>query len=222
VATFEIRVQGGAGRYTYYRDIQRIYGPTTDSTYLYEQGFSTDGPAVGTFFVESGQQRAEARFFERPPTCVTPTPTEPPKPTATATPLPTATPAPPATSTPPPTPTVTPTPDTVGPLIAKVSISPEIEQGESVDANRDLTVQCVVADPSGIQNVVLAFLFTPAEGSAQSGTVKMTPADNLYVATLDPLQEEGKLRFRIEARDRAGNASTSPMEFRDVRYAADY
>ncbi len=154
---------------------------------------------MGTFFVESGEERVAVKFFERPPLCVTPTPT----------------------STPSPTPTITPTPDTVGPTISQVSISPEYEQGESVYANRDLTVQCIAVDPSGIRQVVLHYWFDPLEGGVQERRAAMTPADQRYVVTLGELGEEGTLRYRVEAQDRAGNQSNSPIELREVTYGLE-
>jgi hypothetical protein len=83
-------------------------------------------------------------------------------------------------------------------------------------------VQCIVVDPSGVQQVVLHYQFTPLYGEAEAKTVALTPADNLYAGTFGPLGQEGTLRYRVEARDKAGNVSESPIEIRNVVYAADY
>jgi hypothetical protein len=140
----------------------------------------------------------------------------------TATSIPTATPTFTPTPRPTDTPTVTPTPDTVGPSISALSIGPEFEAGRSVYADPRLNVRCAVVDASGVQQVILRYWFTPYEGQAEQGTVPMTPADNLYAGSFGPLGQEGTLRYRVEARDRAGNASESSIEMRDVVYAVDY
>jgi hypothetical protein len=76
-------------------------------------------------------------------------------------------------------------------------------------------------DPSGIQGVRLRLWFTPLEGDTQERTTMMTPADNLYAASFGPLGAEGTLRYRIEAQDKAGNVSNTPVDLREVTYGLE-
>jgi len=69
VAKFRITVTGGSGQYTYYRDIDKLHGPTNETTYIYELKYGTKSAAVGTFFVESGGKRAEKKFWVPHPDC---------------------------------------------------------------------------------------------------------------------------------------------------------
>ncbi len=59
---FRLMVGGGSGQYVYYRDVEQIYGPTTETQYIYELTYGK-ASAVGTFYVESGGQRAESKFW---------------------------------------------------------------------------------------------------------------------------------------------------------------
>jgi hypothetical protein len=78
MARFRITASGGDGQYTYYRDIEQIQGPTQSQVYIYELELGVSSAAVGTFFVESGGQRAEEKFWVANPDCTGPTP--PPQP----------------------------------------------------------------------------------------------------------------------------------------------
>ncbi len=71
---FRLTVSGGKGQYTYFRDIDQIYGPTNETQYVYELTYGATASAVGTFFVESGGQRAENKFWVDHPDCTTYTP----------------------------------------------------------------------------------------------------------------------------------------------------
>jgi hypothetical protein len=69
VAEFWITAEGGNGTYTFYRDIDRIHGPAAAAAYGYVLEFGASSPAVGTFSVESGDQRAEESFWVAHPNC---------------------------------------------------------------------------------------------------------------------------------------------------------
>lgn len=66
---FRLTASGGKGQYTYYRDITLIHGPTSETQYIYELTYGADASAVGTFFIESGGQRAENKFWVDHPDC---------------------------------------------------------------------------------------------------------------------------------------------------------
>ncbi len=107
VARFRLTASGGTGQYTYYRDVERIHGPTTDTVYVYELEYGASAAAVGSFAVESGDQRVKVDFWEAHPSCARATATHTSTPTPTMTRPPTLTPTPTATLTrlPGPTPT---------------------------------------------------------------------------------------------------------------------
>jgi hypothetical protein len=66
---FLLTVDGGTGQYIYRRDVETIFGPTNQKTYVYELEYGADAAAVGTFFVQSGGQEAKKEFFVRHPDC---------------------------------------------------------------------------------------------------------------------------------------------------------
>jgi len=69
VPEFTIWAQGGDGKYTYYRDIDLIGGPT-EGEVTYQVTWTACGGAPGTFFVRSGDgQEASKEFWIRPPGC---------------------------------------------------------------------------------------------------------------------------------------------------------
>jgi hypothetical protein len=72
VARFRITASGGTGRYTYYRDVERIHGPTADTVHVYDLESGAGSAAVGTFAVESGDQRVEEKFYVQHPDCAQP------------------------------------------------------------------------------------------------------------------------------------------------------
>lgn len=67
---FRLTVSGGTGQYIYYRDVEQIYGPTSETQYIYELTYGK-ASAVGTFFVQSGSQRAESKFWVEQLDCST-------------------------------------------------------------------------------------------------------------------------------------------------------
>jgi hypothetical protein len=71
VAKFRIAADGGVAPYTYYRDIERICGPTDERVCVYELKYGAKAAAVGTFFVESDGERAEKGFWVPHPDCTT-------------------------------------------------------------------------------------------------------------------------------------------------------
>jgi hypothetical protein len=71
-ARFRITASGGTGQYSYYRDIERIHGPTTDAVHVYELESGAGAAAVGAFFLESGDQRVESKFYVPHPDCALP------------------------------------------------------------------------------------------------------------------------------------------------------
>jgi hypothetical protein len=66
---FRITAAGGSGEYVYYRDIDQLFGPTSEQAYVYELTYGAGAAAVGTFFVESGQERVEKKFWVKSPDC---------------------------------------------------------------------------------------------------------------------------------------------------------
>jgi hypothetical protein len=69
-ADFTITAKGGDGCYTYYRDIDRIAGPTQRTSVTYRVNWARCGGAPGTFFVESRDgQKAKVLFWVYPPSC---------------------------------------------------------------------------------------------------------------------------------------------------------
>jgi hypothetical protein len=70
VADFTISASGGDGCYIYYRDIDKIEGPTHKTSVTYTLKWASCGGAPGTFFVESGDgQRASVKFWVKAPSC---------------------------------------------------------------------------------------------------------------------------------------------------------
>jgi hypothetical protein len=68
-ADFVVSASGGGGRYTYYRDIDPIGGPT-DNPVEYRLEWMECGGAPGTFFVKSADgQVASKLFWVHPPSC---------------------------------------------------------------------------------------------------------------------------------------------------------
>ena len=67
---FTLYVDGGTGTYRVYRDIdtQQIYGPGTAKSFVYELDWGTSA-ATGTFYVTSGGERAESKFWVKAPDC---------------------------------------------------------------------------------------------------------------------------------------------------------
>jgi hypothetical protein len=68
---FTIYLDGGTGQYTVYRDIdeQKIYGPGGDKSFTYELTWGAKAAATGTFYVKSGDGRAETKFYVANPDC---------------------------------------------------------------------------------------------------------------------------------------------------------
>ena len=68
---FGIYLEGGTGEYNVYRDIdeQKLYGPGTATSFPYELTWGASSSAVGTFYVKSGGQRAESKFYVQNPDC---------------------------------------------------------------------------------------------------------------------------------------------------------
>jgi hypothetical protein len=68
---FMIYVGGGTGEYSIFRDIdeQRIYGPGPQTTIEYELTWGAGASAVGTFYVRSGGERVESKFYVPNPDC---------------------------------------------------------------------------------------------------------------------------------------------------------
>ena len=67
-AVISVWAEGGDGCYTYYRDIDKIGGPTSKAV-TYELDWTTCGGAPGTFTVKSGDQEVSKKFWIRAPTC---------------------------------------------------------------------------------------------------------------------------------------------------------
>jgi hypothetical protein len=67
---FTIYMNGGTGEYFVYRDIesQPIYGPGPATSVPYELTWGT-ASAVGTFYVRSGDELAESKFYVNMPDC---------------------------------------------------------------------------------------------------------------------------------------------------------
>jgi hypothetical protein len=70
-AAFTIYLNGGVGNYMVFRDIdtQRIYGPGNAKSFAYALTWGADSAATGTFYVWSGDQRAEKKFYVQNPDC---------------------------------------------------------------------------------------------------------------------------------------------------------
>jgi hypothetical protein len=68
---FGIYLEGGTGEYAVYRDIdeQKVYGPGPATSVPYELTWGSNASAVGTFYVKSGGQRAESKFYVPNPDC---------------------------------------------------------------------------------------------------------------------------------------------------------
>jgi hypothetical protein len=70
IAEFTVSAKGGDGCYTYYRDIDKIAGPTSRTSVPYQLKWAACGGAPGTFFVESGDgQKAKVLFWVYAPSC---------------------------------------------------------------------------------------------------------------------------------------------------------
>jgi hypothetical protein len=69
-AKFTLTASGGSGQYIYYRDIDQLYGPTNNTSYVYELKYGMSA-AVGTFRVRSGSEEAESKFYVPHPDCST-------------------------------------------------------------------------------------------------------------------------------------------------------
>jgi hypothetical protein len=69
VGKFEITANGGTGQYTYYRDIDKIGGPTSQKTLVYELKYGASSSMVGTFKVSSGSQTKNKDFWVTHPDC---------------------------------------------------------------------------------------------------------------------------------------------------------
>jgi len=69
IMDFTVRAHGGGGQYTYYRDIDKIGGPTNGSI-TYQLRWTDCGGAPGTFFAHSADgQRASKEFWVDNPSC---------------------------------------------------------------------------------------------------------------------------------------------------------
>jgi hypothetical protein len=68
---FTLYMSGGTGQYFVYRDIesQPIYGPGPATSAPYELIWGARSSAVGTFFVRSGSEIAEDKFYVQTPDC---------------------------------------------------------------------------------------------------------------------------------------------------------
>jgi hypothetical protein len=67
--SFWIWAEGGDHQYTYYRDIDKIGGPTSEGI-AYELEWQACGGAVGTFFAQDESGEKTHRFFwADPPSC---------------------------------------------------------------------------------------------------------------------------------------------------------
>ncbi len=66
---FKILGWGGRGQYTYYRDIDAICGPTNSNECIYELIYGANADALGSFYVESFGERAQATFWVGHPDC---------------------------------------------------------------------------------------------------------------------------------------------------------
>ena len=70
VADATLSASGGDGCYIYYRDIDKIEGPTRKTSVSYQIKWARCGGAPGTFFVQSGDgQVAAAKFWVPAPSC---------------------------------------------------------------------------------------------------------------------------------------------------------
>jgi hypothetical protein len=68
IAEFTIWAKGGDGQYTYYRDIDKIAGPTSGAV-TYQVHWRECGGAPGTFFVYSAGMKASKEFWIDAPDC---------------------------------------------------------------------------------------------------------------------------------------------------------
>jgi hypothetical protein len=66
---FWITATGGTGEYTFYRDIDRIHGPSPAAGFGYQMYVGAGAAAVGTFYVESGTERVSSEFWIKRPDC---------------------------------------------------------------------------------------------------------------------------------------------------------
>jgi hypothetical protein len=68
---FVLRVNGGTGTHTVYRDIesQGVYGPGTEREFTYDLEWGVGYAAVGTFHARSGDMSAESKFYVNTPDC---------------------------------------------------------------------------------------------------------------------------------------------------------
>lgn len=68
---FTLYMGGGTGQYFVYRDIdsQPVYGPGPATSAPYELVWGAGSSAVGTFFVRSGGETAEDKFYVETPDC---------------------------------------------------------------------------------------------------------------------------------------------------------
>jgi hypothetical protein len=70
VADMTISASGGDGCYVYYRDIDKIEGPTRKTSVTYQLKWARCGGAPGTLTVKSGDgQEVSVKFWIRPPDC---------------------------------------------------------------------------------------------------------------------------------------------------------
>jgi hypothetical protein len=75
---FWLTAEGGNGEYTFYRDIEVVHGPAPADGFGYQMYVGAGNAAVGTFAVESGDQRVESEFWVRRPDCSHLAPPPPP------------------------------------------------------------------------------------------------------------------------------------------------
>jgi hypothetical protein len=66
---FWLTASGGTGEYTFFHDIKRLHGPHPANGFGYELQVGTGYAAVGTFAVESGDQRVQEEFWVAQPDC---------------------------------------------------------------------------------------------------------------------------------------------------------
>jgi formylglycine-generating enzyme required for sulfatase activity len=68
---FVLRVDGGTGTHTVYRDVesQSVYGPGAEREFTYDLEWGAGYAAVGTFHARSGNMSAESKFYVNAPNC---------------------------------------------------------------------------------------------------------------------------------------------------------
>jgi hypothetical protein len=68
---FVLRVDGGTGTHSVYRDIesQVVYGPGTEREFTYDLEWGVGYAAVGTFHARSGDVSADSKFYVNSPDC---------------------------------------------------------------------------------------------------------------------------------------------------------